>query len=225
MKAKTYRQKAAALRRVGFKISLGAKGAPGGDLARKKAAVTRAWGKVGSYLESGGHKFIQASRRGKEAFASRKTRTPGGFFQPVPAGVAPGKIRYKLQGGVLIQRVFDRETGQARTDRIVKLDVRQIAANGQDYVNEMTKAFTDTLGPGGKATFKLMVNGWDGQNPYTTKDLGKYLLEKFIPSMRKQGLTRKQVNDIFHLKMISYDERPEPGEPGEYEEDEDDEGF
>lgn len=220
MKTKTYRQRAAALRAVGFKITLGAKGGSEGDLSRKKAAVTRAWKRVGHYLENGTHKFIPATRKQKADFASRKTRSPGGFFQPIPAGVSPSKIRYKLTGRVLTQRVHDRETGQIRTDQIVRLDARKIAGLGADYVNELTLDFR-SKNP--NVTFRLMVNGWDGKNPYNPKDLEKYLVEVFLPKLRKAGLTRKQVNDIFHLKMISFSDQPEAGELGEYDDDEDSE--
>lgn len=221
MAEKTYRQKAAILRSVGFKLSLGAKGGTQGDLSRKKSAVTRAWKRVGSFIESGTHKFVPASRRQRDAFAAKKAKAPGGFFQPVPAGVNPGKIRYKIQGSVLRQTVSDAAQGQRRTDYVIRLDARKVAAQGQSYIDDVIAQYTAGT-PRSRLSFKLMVNGWDGKNPYDPKDIGKYLIEKFFPSLRSQKLKAREVNDIFHLKITVNGAPPRARELGDYDDDDDD---
>ena len=220
MAEKTYRQKAALLRSVGFKLSLGAKGGAPGELSQKKAAVSRAWKRAGSFIESGSHKFVPASRRQKDAFASKKAKAPGGFFQPVPEGVNPSKIRYKLRGGVLVQKVNDPSQGQQRTDYVIRLDARKVAAQGQDYINDVIAQYAGGT-PRSRLTFKLMVNGWDGKNPYEPKDIGKYLIEKFFPSLRSQKLKAREVNDIFHLKIIVNGQPTKARALGDYDDDDD----
>lgn len=213
MPAKSYREKASLLRSVGYKITYGTKAGGKRDLSRKKSAITRAWKRAGAFLESGTHKFIPATRKQRSDFASSKARSPGGFFQPVPAGVSPSKIRYKLKGGVLRQSVSDPKTGQRRNDFIVKVDSRKMAALGQEYINDLIAQYK-LQGLSSKLTFRLMVNGWDGKNPYNIKDIGNYLTDSFFPKLRWQKLKAREVNDIFHLKIIAFDDRPGPRPPG-----------
>ncbi len=213
MPSKSYREKASLLRSVGYKITYGTKAGDKRDLARKKSAITRAWKRAGSFLESGTHKFIPATRKQRKDFASTKARSPGGFFQPVPAGVSSSKIRYKLKGGVLRQTVSDPKTGQRRSDFIVRVDARKMAAQGQEYINDLIAQYK-LQGVSKKLTFRLMVNGWDGKNPYNIKDIGNYLTDSFFPKLRKEKLKASQVNDIFHLKIITFDDRPGPRAQG-----------
>jgi hypothetical protein len=198
-----YEERARKLKAIGAPLSfkLGRKG----NSPQARAAVTRQWVKYRSRLNprkgTTPSKFVPATKkelRTIRKFYSPEAITKKGFFIQPPKGVRAADYKVTVRGDTLHvksprKKVFD----------------EVIALKTKGFLRNPEKALAATL-PGKKNVkgLQILVNGFQGKNTYSVKELNLYLKHRLIPNLREEfeesghRLTAQAVSDTFQLKIL-----------------------
>ncbi len=131
----TYQEKAKLLRALGFKPAYGR---PGGSLAHRKAALTRAIKHVHNYAKTEApFVFVKAPARVTKKISTHENRTPGGLFVQRPANVAPKNFKAKITPKGELVTVVKTKRGGIRRDRIISINPDKFAADPAKAVSDL----------------------------------------------------------------------------------------
>lgn len=193
----TFREKAALLRKYGFQTTYGQRGATG-SVSHKKAAISRTFARVGRYLDNPRFIHVPSTRRTRDRFATKATKTPAGWFEQIPQGIDRKRVRITVSDGKVTKKYYDPRKGIDRIDTLIPLRSDRMATDPADYVKGV-------LAKNKSAKYSvIVVRGYEGLN-YMTRDIaGDYIAEfarEIVEVKRK--MSYDEFEDTFQLKLIT----------------------
>jgi hypothetical protein len=190
---KVYRQRAAKLSKYGFAAKANKRIKPS-----QKAQITKLWKKAKFYITNQDRNRIEFVRvksksglKTARSVLSNAQLTPKGFFLQRPKGMKKGSLRYIMHDGSL--EIVARKRMH---DVIIPLNLRLV-------ITDPKRAQQDALGKRkSPRQMRLMVNGFAGKTSYGVADFFNYMHDELPKIQKKSKLTRAEMEDIFHLRLI-----------------------